>query len=85
MVVKNSLSDLQNFMFGELERLDNPELTGDELASEIHRADAMANIADKAIANANLVLKANMAYDGKMIDANSQKPTLLEGANDGEI
>ena len=31
MPVKNKAVDLQNFLFGQLERLDNPELTPEEL------------------------------------------------------
>lgn len=63
-MVKNSLEDLNNFLFGQLERLDDPDLTPEELKSEIERSDAMTSVATKIIDNANTVLKAQKVYSG---------------------
>ncbi len=58
MPVKNKAVDLQNFLFGQLERLDNPELTPEELDREIARSKSMCDIAGKLNETASLALKA---------------------------
>ena len=58
MPVKNTAVDLQNFLFGQLERLDNPELTPEELEREISRSKSMCDIAGKIIDQASLALRA---------------------------
>jgi len=45
-------------MYQEMERLNNTELSGEELKLEIERAKAMANLGQTIIANGALVLKA---------------------------
>ncbi len=56
--MKNSLGDLQNHLFAQLERLGDEDLKGDNLQEEINRANAISDIATQVIANSNLVLKA---------------------------
>lgn len=56
--MKNKLSDLNNHLFEELERLNDEELTGDALMEEIKRSEAITDIAGKIIENGSLVLKA---------------------------
>ena len=63
--MRNTLVDLNNHLFEQLERLNDEELTDEELEKEIKRTDAMKDIATQIIANANIVLKAtelNMEY-----------------------
>ncbi len=55
--MKNKLTDLQNHLFAELERLGDEELEGDKLTTEIERAKAVAIISEQVIDNASLVLK----------------------------
>ena len=58
--MRNTLTDLNNHLFEQLERL-----TDEQLEKEIKRTDAMKDIATQIIANANIVLKAtelNMEY-----------------------
>ena len=45
----NTLGDLNNFLFAQLERLDNPDLEGDELLKEIARSKAMSEISKNII------------------------------------
>lgn len=78
MGVRNTLGDLNNHLFAQLERLSDEELTGEKLAEEINRAKAISDIATQIISNGNLVLKAKMAYDDHLA-ANAQKPKMLEG------
>jgi hypothetical protein len=56
--MKNKLTDLNNHLFAQLERLGDEELKGDALTEEIHRAKVIANVAQQIINNGNLVLNA---------------------------
>jgi len=60
--VKNKLSDLNNHLFAQLERLGDEDIQGEALREEIERAKAMANIATQIVANGNLVIKAHEAF-----------------------
>ena len=59
----NKLSDLNNHLFEELERLNDESLTGDALQEERERAKSMANIAQTIINNGELALKAVKHFD----------------------
>lgn len=72
--MKNKLSDLNNHLFAELERLSDEDLKGDNLNSEIERAKAIASVSAQLISNATLQLKAvelQCEYGGKNIGLNS--------------
>lgn len=56
--MKNSLADLNNHLFAQLERLGDEDLSGDALKHEIERSNAIKGIASQVIANAQVVLKA---------------------------
>jgi benzoyl-CoA reductase/2-hydroxyglutaryl-CoA dehydratase subunit BcrC/BadD/HgdB len=56
--MKNKLSDLNNHLFEQLERLNDEDLTDEELEKEIKRSRAISTIADKIINNAGVVLDA---------------------------
>lgn len=56
--MKNTLNDLNNYLFAEIERLDDESLTEDQLFKETRRAKAIANVSSQIISNANLQLKA---------------------------
>lgn len=53
-------------LFEQLERLNNPQLSGDALQEEINRADSVTDIAKTIISNADLALKAAIARDEKI-------------------
>lgn len=55
--MKNKLSDLNNHLFEELERLNDENLAGDELQAERERAKTIATIAQTIINNGELALK----------------------------
>jgi hypothetical protein len=75
--MQNKLSDLNNHLFAELERLGDEETTGDKLIEEINRAKAVTDIAAQIIANGSLVLKAKIAADNSL-DAKFALPEMLE-------
>ena len=56
--MKNKLTDLNNHLFEQLERLNDEDLKGDKLKEEIIRAKAMSTISDKIIQNGALILHA---------------------------
>lgn len=57
-MAKNKLSDLNDHLFAALERLNDEELTSEQIESEAKRADAIMGISDKIIANAKITLDA---------------------------
>jgi hypothetical protein len=56
--MKNKLTDLNDHLFMQLERLSNEALSGDALGAEVKRAEAIVQVADKIVANAKLQLDA---------------------------
>ena len=56
--MKNKLSDLNDHLFAQLERLGDEDLTAEQIETEAKRADAIVNVADQVIRNADLQLKA---------------------------
>ena len=56
--IKNKLSDLNDHLFAEIERLGDEDLKGEELDKEIERARAITGIATQIISNGSLALRA---------------------------
>lgn len=56
--MKNKLTDLNNHLFAQLERLTDEDLTPEQVASEVKRSGAIVDVADQIIKNADLSLKA---------------------------
>ncbi len=76
--MKIKLSDLNNHLFAELERLGDEDLKGEELREEIGRAKAVTCVAAKIVQNGELVLEAARFADEKM-DADKAVPAMLAG------
>lgn len=76
--MRNTLGDLNNFLFAQLERLDNEEMSPEEFKKEMERSKAIASVATQIINNANTVLKAQQFYDDRN-DIEAEKPKMLEG------
>lgn len=56
--MKNKLSDLNNHLFAQLERLSDEGMTAEGIEQEAKRAEAIVNVADQITRNADLQLKA---------------------------
>lgn len=56
--MKNRLTDLNNHLFAQLERLGEEDLDADKIEQEAKRADAIVQVADQIIRNADLHMKA---------------------------
>ena len=76
--MRNTLADLNNHLFEQLERLNDEELTGEKLQEEIGRGKAMQGIAQTIINNAELVLKARTAEQENGVTV----PALMGGSSD---
>lgn len=56
--MKNKLSDLNNHLFAQLERLSDEDLTPEGIEQEAKRGEAMVAVADQIIRNVALSLQA---------------------------
>jgi hypothetical protein len=62
--MKNKLSDLNDHLFAQLERLSDESLTAQEIEREASRGDAIVAVADQIIRNASLQVQvANMVAE----------------------
>ena len=56
--MKNKLTDLNNHLFAELERLSDEDMSDEQLSKELKRADAIGKISAQIINNGHLALNA---------------------------
>jgi len=56
--MKNKLSDLNDHLFAQLERMSDEGMTPEQIEQESKRAQAIVAVADKITGNADLQLKA---------------------------
>lgn len=56
--MKNRLTDLNDHLFMQLERLGDESLTAEQIEQEASRADAIVSVSDQIVRNAELQLKA---------------------------
>ncbi|WP_138751763.1 hypothetical protein [Paenibacillus sinopodophylli] len=76
--MRNTLGDLNNHLFSQLERLSDEDLSGEKLAEEINRAKAVTSVASQIISNGSLVLEARRLADDRL-NADTSIPKMLEG------
>lgn len=74
--MRNTLTDLNNHLFAQLERLSDEDLKGEELKEELQRSSAVSKVAQNIINNGSLVLQAQKFKDEKL-DAESEIPKFL--------
>lgn len=77
--MKNTLVDLNNHLFEQLERLNDEELRGEDLKDEIIRAKSISDIASKIIDNANTVLAVKKMQVETLGKSNVSIPKMIEG------
>lgn len=56
--MKNTLGDLNNYLFEALERITDDSLAPEELETELKRSEAITNVAEAIIHNGELAFKA---------------------------
>ncbi len=76
--MQNSLGDLNNHLFAQLERLSDEDLKGEDLQEEMNRAKSVVIVARHIIDNAALVLDAQKLLDDRM-NTDLKLPPMLEG------
>lgn len=78
--MKNTLTDLNNYLFEQLERLNDDELTGDELEKQLKKTDTIVKISEKIIQNGELAFKTMQHMDSYGYNAKENRtiPAMLE-------
>lgn len=74
--MKNTLLDLNNHLFAQLERLSEEGITSGKLVIETKRSVAMIGIAKEIISNARLALDAQIALKDNFIE---RAPEMIGG------
>lgn len=77
--MKNTLIDLNNHLFAQLERLSDEDLKGEVLREEIDRSKSVTQISSQIIANARLALDAQLA--ASELNIGRKLPEMLENKN----
>ncbi|MCG3743130.1 hypothetical protein EXA18_06455 [Vibrio cincinnatiensis] len=75
--MKNKLSDLNNHLFAQLERLSDEDLLNDEskLKLELQRTKCIKSVSQEIISAGRLALNAQVELGGRM---GGNKPEMLE-------
>lgn len=76
--MKNTLADLNNYLFEQLERLNDDELTDDQLERELKKTDNIVKISEKIIQNGELALKTMKHMDEYGYGQNRSVPKMLD-------
>lgn len=72
--MKNTLADLNNHLFAQLERLSDEDIKGEDLKEEVERAKAVTSVASQIVSNAALTIKAvELQYEYGCNDVNVPK------------
>lgn len=74
--MKNTLADLNNYLFESIERLNDDGLTNDELEKEIKRSEAVQKVAKTIIENGALALQAQKHFDEYGVERKVAMPLL---------
>lgn len=91
--MKNKLSDLNNHLFAQLERLSDEDLSPEDIDREAKRGEAIVAVAEQIVRNADLQSKAagllaNHGYYFEQhlasIAPNPQRPAISNGAGNAE-
>lgn len=78
--MRNGLTDLNNHLFEQLERLNDDELKGESLKEEITRSKAIENVAKQIINNGRLVLDSQKFIDDRL-NVDGDLPDMLDNKN----
>lgn len=76
--MKNTLVDVNNYLFEEIERLNDDSLSDEDLEREMKRADAVTKVAKTIVDNTNLALNIKKHLDEYGQGANYQIPGMIE-------
>ena len=77
--MKNTLMDLNNILFEQLERLNDDSLVDDELEIQLKKTDQIVKVSEKIISNGELAFKAIQHKDKFYGTGGKSLPPMLEG------
>ena len=81
--MKNTLSDLNNYLFEQLERLNDDEMTDEQMDRELRKAEGIVRISEKIIENGELAFKTMKHMDDYGYNAGKRNvPALLNAGGD---
>ena len=83
--MKNTLSDLNNHLFAQLERLSDEDLDEEEVKKEVARSKAIISVAKVIVDNGKLALDTMKHMDeyGYNSEGTRKVPAMLEVKNGG--
>lgn len=55
--MKNTLADLNNYLFEQLERLNDDDMTPEQMEAQLKKTDAIVKVSEKIIQNGELALR----------------------------
>lgn len=76
--MKNTLVDVNNYLFEAMERLNDDELTDEQLEKEIKRTEAVTKVAKTIVDNTNLALNIKKHLDEYGQGEGYQIPGMIE-------
>ena len=77
--MKNTLADLNNILFEQLERVNDDSLTMYQLDMQLRKTDAIVKVSEKIIQNGELAFRAIQHKDKYYCSDNKKLPPMLEG------
>jgi glycerol-3-phosphate dehydrogenase len=81
--VKNRLTDLNDILFAQLERLTDETLSSEQIEQEVKRTQSVVQVADRIVDNARLQLDAAKLIADNGADMRKRLPATL-GLPSGE-
>ncbi len=79
--MKNKLSDLNNYLFEQIERINDDDLSSEELEREIKKSNAIINVSKQIIDAGRLSLAAAKFIDERN-DYDLELPLLIGSVKD---
>ena len=77
--MKNTLADLNNILFEQLERLNDDDLTDEQLEMQLKKTDSIVKVSEKIIENGELAFRAIQHKDKYYSTGTKSLPPMLEG------
>lgn len=81
--MKNTLNDLNNYLFEQIERLNDDSLTDDQLELEIKKTDSIVKVSEKIIQNGELAFKTMKHMDEYGYGSKRVLPKMLDSGDGG--
>ena len=78
MKTRNTLTDLNNHLFEQLERLNDDSLSEDELEREMKKTDAVVKVSEKIIETGELAFRTMQHMDQYGYGSDRVIPAMLE-------